>query len=305
MTYRAYGRVVASDLPLPELEAASGTTEITITWSAGVPAGAGAEWKTLWRFSTGEPWVTTAHVSGVRFLRFGRFADCTTSEGRIDVSRRGHASDSTIRHLVLDQALPLALAATGALVVHASALAIGSRAILLAGRAGVGKSTLAAFLAGHRMQVLADDGAVLDGGPAEIRVLPSYPGLRLYHDSAAAAALDVSGSRDVAAYTKKRRIVPPVESDRGAAGPFTLAAIYVLCSADGPIAFDRLSRRDATLEVLSHAYRIDPGDRSALAAQLDAVAAIAPPVWRVSYPRDLARAAAVAESIASHAAELG
>src|SRR4030095_13720757 len=125
----------------------------------------------------------------------------------------------TIRHLVLDQALPLALAATGALVVHASAVAIGGRAILLAGRAGAGKSTLAAFLAGHRMQVLADDGALLDGGPAEVRVLPSYPGLRLYRDSAAAAALDVTGSTDVAAYTKKRRIVPPMASDRAAAGP--------------------------------------------------------------------------------------
>jgi len=304
MTYRAYGRVVASDLPLPELEAVSGTTEITISWRARVPAGTGGEWKTLWRFSTGEPWVTTAHLNGIRYLRFGRFADCATSNGHIGVRRRGHVSDSTIRHLVLDQALPLALTAAGALVVHASALAIGTRAILLAGRAGAGKSTLAAFLAGRQMEVLADDGALLDGGPAEIRVLPSYPGLRLYRDSAVAAGLDVDRSTDVAEYTRKRRILPPVPSAR-AAGPYTLAAIYVLCSADGPIGFHKLSRRDATMEVLAHAYRIDPGDRSALAAQLDAVTAIAPAVWRVSYPRDLARAEEVAEAIASHAAELG
>ena len=88
MTYRAYGRVVASDRPLPELEPAAGTAAITIAWASRIPAQAAAGWTTLWRFSTGEPWVTTARVNGARWLRFGSFADCAISDHRIDVAPR-------------------------------------------------------------------------------------------------------------------------------------------------------------------------------------------------------------------------
>src|SRR6266542_1268797 len=306
MTYRAYGRVIASDRPLPELEEESTTRtpHLTVTWNARLPFAADAQWSTLWRFSTGEPWVTTSRLNGARCLRFGRFADCVLSERRIDVVGRGHASDATLRHLVLDQALPLALAAGGALVVHASAVAAGSRAILLAGNAGTGKSTLAALLSREGLQVLADDGVVLERRAPDIRVVPSYPGLRVYRDSAAAAGLDIGGSNDVAEYTRKLLVMGSRVSSPSADQSPMLAAIYVLSRGENTVTFEKLSRRDATMEVLAHAYRIDPGDRAALRAQLDCVAAMTPPVWRVSYPRDLARAAGVASSIAAHAAAI-
>jgi sarcosine oxidase gamma subunit len=301
MTYHAYGRTLATDRPLPELEPSDALPDITIAWNARPPIPPDARWTTLWRFSTEEPWVTMTRANGVRHLRFGRFADVALSDGRIDVSRRGHASDATLRHLVLDQALPLALASRGALVVHASALVRQTRAIVIAGRAGAGKSTLAALLARDGWRVIADDGVVLEGRSPDVRVIGSYPGLRVYGDSADAAGLDVTESAGVAEYSRKLRVVPPKAAGRCQFESFTLAAMYSLRPGGFRVEFEKLARRDAAMEVLAHAYRSDPNDRASLTAQLDTVTAVAPDVWLVSCPRDLSRAAAFASAIAAHA----
>lgn len=306
MRFRAYGRTVDSDRGFPELEpvAGAGTADFRVTWEAHVRAPAGVRWSTLWRFSNGEPWVTTARADGSRYLRFARFADCRLSSARIEVAPRGHVTDATLRHLVLDQALPLALAASGALVVHASAVAREGRAILLTGKAGAGKSTLAALLATRGFRVLADDGVVLEAGAAGPIAVPSYPGLRLYRDSIAAAALALEGSTDVAEYTSKLRVVPPAAEAAAGGPPLPLAAIYSLAEGEDGIRVDPLSRRDATIEVLSHAYRVDLENARALEAQLDAVARLAPAVFRVAFPRRLGAAPELARAVAAHAGSL-
>jgi hypothetical protein len=143
--------------------------------------------------------------------------------------------------------------------------------------------------------------------------------LRLYRDSAEAAGVDVTRSAAVAEYSCKVRVIPTQRPDDEGPESLALGGMYLLAPAavhlkvdatgdgvdatgDGRgVKFERLSRRDAVMEVLSHVYRIDARDRAGLEAQLDAVAAIAPDVWRLSYPLDLARAAGVASAIAAHA----
>ena len=120
-----------------------------------------------------------------------------------------------------------------------------------------------------------------------------------------AAGLEIAASDDAAEYTRKLRFAGQRVLNQREAGSPVLAALYVLSCGQNTVRFEKLSRRDATMEVLAHAYRIDPGDRTALEAQLECVTAMALPVWRVSYPRELARAAAVASSIAAHAASIG
>jgi hypothetical protein len=301
-TYRAYGRVIASDRPLPELERLDGSPppDLTVAWKPFAPPAAPARWTTLWRFSTGEPWVTTSVRDGVRHVRFGRYLDCAFSEGGIDVVPRGFVADTTLRHLILDQALPLALASQGSLVVHASAVAAGTRAILLAGRAGSGKSTLAALLAGSGLRVLADDGVVVERIASGIRAVPSYPGLRVYRDSAAVAGVDTGKAAAVAEYTRKLRVLAAGLPPLAPAEPITVGAIYVLEPGAASLGLRKLSRRDAAIALVAHTYRADPLDRTALEAELDAIVRLALPVWQLSFPRCLARAADVASRVAAH-----
>ncbi len=303
MIYRAYGRSIESDHPLPELEpATSAKADLRIIWNARLDLPADATWSTLWRFSDGEPWVTVGRTSAARYLRFGRLADFRMSEQAIEIASRGHVRDATLRHLLLDQALPVALAGGGALVLHASAVCIGGHAVLFMGEAGAGKSTLAAFLGRDGSPVLADDGVLIEETGTEIRAVPSYPGLRLFPDAVAGTAIEEAGV-EVAEYSRKRRILAAADSKLFHGVPAPVGLVYEL-SPGGACAFERLSRRDATVAMLKHAYRADVEGAAQLESQLDRVAhsSSALEIWRLTYPRDWASAPAVARAVAAHAA---
>lgn len=72
-----------------------------------------------------------------------------------------------------------ALSLRGRPPLHAAALAIGGRAVLLGGPAGAGKSTSCEALRRRGARVLADDLAALEVAPGEIRVHPGLPEVRL------------------------------------------------------------------------------------------------------------------------------
>lgn len=303
MMYRAYGRVLESDQALPELEtAAAPCADLRLIWDARVHAPPDVRWATLWRFSDGEPWVTAARASNTHHFRFARFAEFRVSPSLIEMAPRGRVDDSTLRHLLLDQVLPLALASQGALVLHASAVSVDGRAVLFAGRAGAGKSTLAALLARDGAPVLADDGVLLEESQdGVLQAVPSYPGLRLFPDSSAAVHLDAPAAH-LAGYTRKRRVVAASEPGLFRSTPAPLGRIYVL--SPGPdLAIDRVSRRDAAMAIVRHAYRADIEDPLGLRQQLDGIARCsgALDVWALTCPRDFSRAAEVARAIAAHA----
>ena len=71
----------------------------------------------------------------------------------------------------------------GITCLHASVVAVGDRAIAIAGPAGAGKSTAAAGFASMGHAVLADDIAALIAHDDRLHVQPAYPQLRLWPDS--------------------------------------------------------------------------------------------------------------------------
>jgi hypothetical protein len=305
MLYRAYGHTVDSDRALPELETAPpARPDFRVVWDAVITSPHDATWTTLWRFSDGEPWVTVARTSRGRHLRFGRFAEFRLGGELIEISPRGRVSDPTLRHLLLDQALPLALALKGELVLHASAVRTAAGAVLLAGMAGSGKSTMAALLGREGWPVMADDGVLLQGSGERVLAVPSYPGLRLSSEGAAIASVDESTAVPVAEYTLKRRIIPATPEGFTAA-PAPVSRIYALSPGASDLTIERLSRRDAAIELVRHTYRADVEDRGNLQRQLDTIAALTGDldVWRVTYPRDVPTAIRVASSVAAHASD--
>jgi hypothetical protein len=302
--YIAYGLGVTASHDFPELPITQIPVDYHIEWDCEVPVPHGARWSVLWRLPSGEPWALVARANGAQYVFFPRYMTFCARDGCLYVARRGHATDATLRHLLLDQALPLVLAAQGHLVVHASAVLLEGRATLLVGEAGAGKSTLAAALGAQGGIVLADDGVLIRESPAGLDVIPSYAGSRLHADSAAAVGAVGAETGSIAEYSVKRRFAPPPDPP-SPRGPFALGPVYIIEAAgEGTdLHIAPLSRRDATVALLHHAYRADLADRSALRAQFDTLSEWSSRLgaWRVSVPRQLDQVTAVAAALAAHA----
>ena len=86
---------------------------------------------------------------------------------------------------LLGPVLGFVLRLRGITCLHASAVAVGDRAIALMGPANAGKSTTAAGFSRMGFPVLADDIVALSEPDEILRVQPAYPQLRLWPESAA------------------------------------------------------------------------------------------------------------------------
>ncbi|MFY8106727.1 MAG: serine kinase [Elstera sp.] len=105
-----------------------------------------------------------------------------------------------IRVFLLGTVLAVLCFQRGLLPLHASAVDIGGRVLLLSGVSGAGKSTLAAAFSARGYPLLSDDLCALEvqeGQP--LRVLPAFPRVKLWRDSAAQLQVPLDGlerSRD-------------------------------------------------------------------------------------------------------------
>ena len=85
---------------------------------------------------------------------------------------------------LLGPVMGLVLLLRGVTCLHASAIAIGDRAIAIVGRSGAGKSTTAAAFAELGYPIISDDIVALVDRDRNILVQPAYPRLRLWPSSA-------------------------------------------------------------------------------------------------------------------------
>jgi hypothetical protein len=138
--------------------------------------------------SADEAGLTVRLLGGGSWFRF-RYEDGT----EFDVDRVGAevrarwAAASTFEDTVtylLGPVLGFVLRLRGRTCLHASAVAVGGRALALVGPVGAGKSTTAAALAGRGCPVLADDVLPLELRGDAVLAHPAYPRLRLWPESA-------------------------------------------------------------------------------------------------------------------------
>src|SRR5258706_11389779 len=100
-----------------------------------------------WRLADGRPWMTIARGSSGYALVFPGLAsfliDNVDGDATVWVQPGAEVPSETIRHLCLDQVLPLILSRRLPIVLHASAVVGPKGAFALAGESWSGKSTLA------------------------------------------------------------------------------------------------------------------------------------------------------------------
>ena len=261
-------------------------------------------WFHEWTFPDGRRWLRIGRCGQAYVVRFTRLASFA-----IDPDRRAvHAyvlpdvPIHTIRHLLLDQVVPMLIGDGRHLVIHASAVISGAGAIAFVGPSGSGKSTLAAALARRGCPVITDDCLVVDLDRQPVQVVPTYSGLRLWPDAIRALCpLPVRRSR-VAHYSTKRRLSrgPGSLAFRQRAAP--LRAACVLDRGDWPsggASLRRLSGHEAFAALLRCTFHLDVGLPATSRGALERVAALLDtvPVFRLRMPRGLSTLAQAAEGL--------
>jgi len=287
--YAAYGAVLRSALPLPELAPQPiAEPDLIVGVENGGPIDGDWRWTTAPAVESGRPWLAVASGPRGYRLNFEGGGDFVVSvdERRITVFPASATVD-TLRHLLIDQVVPLVLAHLGHFVLHASAFTTERGAVALTGPAGSGKSTLSASFGAQGSPLLADDALVIEAHAGDWLARPAYPGLRVWPD--VIAAVHDGEHSPVAPYTDKRRIGGG-EGLSFAGMPATLNRIYLLGhEAVERITIRPMSGREALMALIANSLTMDPSDRGRVVAQLDRAYRICQdiPVRRLTFPREL------------------
>jgi hypothetical protein len=257
-----FGFDVRSPLAFRYLRAGGGTDEIEVTTTAGEPDDPGElilEWKATDEF----PLAYRLHRSGREYRLWmadsGWFA-AAPDRGRITVPETPNA----VRREERLWGIPAMLSffARGDLALHAAAVEVDGRALLLAAPRTFGKTTLAAAFHAAGYRLLAEDTSCLRLDAAGIRVVPGPAMLRLRLDVADALRLpdvEAVGAPDDRVHYAVR------PERRGDCTPVPLAGVVVL-------------RGDA------------PETRLAATPEVDAVRDLWSLSWHLPTPDDRARA---------------
>jgi hypothetical protein len=230
-------------------------------------------------------------------VRFPRLVDFVlpTLGNRISCYARQKTPRNTVRHFFLDYVLPAYLS-RDRLVLHASAIRIAEkRAIAFLGRTGSGKSTLAACFWKQGFQIMADDCTVVELGNGTPACVPSYPGLRLWDDSARELLSPERKRSLVAHYSNKSRFKHPRMEDKFDGRAIPLERIYYLeprIRGDDRIRIRPISGSKAFIKILQSSFRLDFKRREPLLEEFNRLKRIADCklLYSINFPRDFRRA---------------
>jgi hypothetical protein len=311
-TYRLYGLLLEASDPLPGLSPSDAGTGGGVKVRLGrLPPGfdALAERPAAIRYASPRDdegaGLTVQEVDGGAYYRF-LYGDGT----EFAVDRRGetvwaswpppYTLDDAATYL-LGPVLGFVLRLRGVTCLHASAVAVGDRAIAFVGPNGAGKSTLAATLALRGERVLTDDVLALSIRSGQILVHPGYPRVRLWP----ASVLGLYGAEDALPRltpTWEKCYLDLIPPRRFQDRPLPLAAVYLLDERGNGPGLPRIEPVPAAvglLDLAADTYVNYLLDRAMLAQEFEVLAKLASlvPVRRVVARDELAAVAALCDAV--------
>jgi hypothetical protein len=249
-----------------------------------------------------DPWLRLGRTADGYLLRFAACGDFIISADTTSIKCRPlpQTPKVSVRHVLLDQVIPLLLSRREHVVLHASAVLTSIGVIAFAGKSGRGKSTLAASFAKGGYALLADDCLVLRAEPTGWLAIPSYPGVRLWPSTVDALLSQDVPTGDVAGYTSKRRL-SRTEMLPQASSPAQLRSLFLLGYGVGRISVEKLSPGLAMITLVKFAYNLDVKDVGFLRRQFNTLSRLIDelPVYSLRYPREFAMLPSVREAILS------
>jgi hypothetical protein len=214
--------------------------------------------------------------------------------------------DTTIRHLYLNQVLPLALSRQGKLVFHASAVEIDDSGVAFLGASGKGKSTLAASFATSGYGFLTDDALVIETSEDEKWIAPSHhpygDTIRLWDDCHNALIPNGTQRMPSVQYTPKIRVLAGNDL-RFCGKRRRLQRLYFL--GDRTVKetmIEPLSAARAMIELVKHSFLLDIEEGAMLAAHFSDLADLVKRrnYFRLEYPRSFGALPKVRDAIITH-----
>jgi len=265
------------------------------------------DWFHHWTFSDGgDTWLSFGKWEGDYLLRFPELADFLVSEDGNSV-RCFPEPDiplDTIRHLLIDQVIPLLLSQLGKHVLHAGAVVLAEGAVAFLGKTGLGKSTLTASFCDRGFRLLTDDCLELKRQGEQLIAIPGYRGVRLWPEIVSAVFQKEPMLAPVAHYTEKLRVIPTNGHLEFSADPAPVRRVYVLAPPDQTggtrdIRITPLTKRESLMELVKQSYRLDINDRTKLSKEfLWLTQTVALPLfYSLAFPRDISRLPEVLEAI--------
>lgn len=223
--------------------------------------------------------------------------DIDAARRHIAISWTPNAATANIPHIVLGPVLGAWLRLHGRLCLHGGAVVAGTRALLVLGASGAGKSSALASLLEAGGALLTDDLAALEPSPDGPIVHPGPLFVRLWPDTARALGYDPARLQRV---FREQPGVPPKRlldfsgpDGRAWPTPAVLDRVYVLERQPGidEVDVSLLSAKDALPHLLQHIY---PGhyldvDTRPFAFEACVRLAHTCPAYRVQVPEDLTK----------------
>ena len=303
MKYKVCDAILGSALPLPELAIAVNELPDSLfeLLSSRPQVSNSCEWFHSWCLSGGEPSALFGKCETGYLVRFPEMADFLISRNLQQIScwPCPEVPLETIRHLLLDQIIPVVVSGRGTLVLHASAVLTPHGAIAFIGETGWGKSTLASSFCEKRFAILTDDCLLIKEENGQLVAMPSYPGLLLWPETVDELFGPVASLSAVAHYSKKKRLVHV--GLRFCTEPAPLRRIYFLAPPEHSSAtrIHSIWRSEVFMELVKYTYLLDITDRLQLQAAFERIAQLAalPVFWRLTFSRDFALLSEVREAI--------
>ncbi len=193
MIYTAFGLTLSSDIALPPLTPTNATQiDVTIQQDHVNKKGLTNPVSTRLR-SQAAPDSLWFHVPNIAWFH--------VSKGNtIHYEPEEQADEQSVRLYLLGTCMGAVMHQRNRLVIHGNAVRIGDECVIFAGLSGNGKSTLAAAFHKKGYELLADDLAVIN---EQGFVQPSYPQIKLWHDTAERLNIDVTQLQQIRLQVKK------------------------------------------------------------------------------------------------------
>ncbi|MBV0913043.1 hypothetical protein [Anianabacter salinae] len=293
--YFLHGLTVSSDLTVAEWPAAvpGSAPDAHIRLGAVPLALEGAR-------ETTEMWDAAPRRLLLRIAPAGRFLISDGQDIVIDAAQG--ATDGDLVAFVVSSALAALLHQRALLLIHASVVLIGGRAVFLFGPSGAGKSTTAAALAARGFPVISDDQLVCRrDASGTFHALPGTSRVRLWSDAADALGHDTADA--VRLRTAEAKYAVTVDHAGGISYPVAMG-VRLIQRQGAALGIAPMPRVAAFEDLWTYCFRrryaIGMGDRARVFRDVSALAA-GVPVMSLTRPVERFTAGEVADLVLSAA----